>query len=65
MKPETAFSTSQGASLPLSGMDPVMLEIKRRGLPATRENYVQLAGLQEPLQAEQEALLLEALSKEA
>lgn len=63
MKPETEFLTSQGASLPLSGIDPVMEQLRRRGLPATRENYVKLAGLQEPLEAEQEALVLEALKE--
>ncbi len=62
MTPENNSSTSPVASLPLSGNDPVLEHLKLRGLPPTRENYVMVAGLTEPLEAEQEALVLEALA---
>ena len=62
MKPESNSSTSPAASLPLSGNDPVLDHLKLRGLPPTRENYVKAAGLADPLEAEQEALVMEALS---
>ena len=58
MTPENNSSMPQGKSIPLSGNDPVLEHLKARGLPLTRENYVKMADLQEPLDGEMEGYLL-------
>ena len=58
MTPENNSSTPPAGSIPLSGNDPVLEHMQRRGLRPTRANYVKLAGLQEPLDAETEGYLL-------
>ena len=45
-------STLPTAPLPLTGNDPVIEHLRARGLPITRENCTQYAGLTEPVDAE-------------
>ena len=58
MNPENNSLKQPAASMPLSGMDPVLDHLVIAGLPLTRENYLSIAGLQEPLDGEREAYLL-------
>jgi hypothetical protein len=51
-------STLPTAPLPLSGSDPVIEHLRARGLPITQENWIQYAGLTEPLDSETEGYLL-------
>ena len=62
MKPEISSPKSPVESSPLSGIDPVVDHLLKLGLPVTRENWIKAAGLEEPLEAEHEAMLDEALS---
>lgn len=53
-----ASLTLQGASsLPPGQRDPIVQHLQNAGLPATRESYLRVAGLSEPLDAETEASL--------
>lgn len=58
MKSEDNSFKQPVASMPLSGADPVLEHLEIAGLPLTRENYIRVAGLQEPLGPETEGYLL-------
>ena len=47
------------------GSDTILAYLQKAGLPATRENFLHLSNLQEPLKAEQEALVAKALAPSA
>jgi hypothetical protein len=52
----------EGSTTPPSS-DPLVERMKRQQIPVTRENYLQLAGLTEPLTAEEEWMLPPELSR--
>ncbi|MGZ5120589.1 MAG: hypothetical protein ACXWCW_26815 [Burkholderiales bacterium] len=54
--------------LPMRGSDPVVEHLKRRGLPVTRENYLNWAypeGAPDPMPGELEAIVQDALKNAA
>lgn len=54
MKLANNSPTSPAGSTRLTGSDPVVELMLAQGIPLTRANYVQKAGLEEPLEAEHE-----------
>lgn len=66
MTPGKPSTTSQGASATRHGSDPVLALMKRYGIPVTRENYIEMAYLDEnrKLGPEEEANLPSSLRRQ-
>lgn len=57
MKPDNNSSPSPATSTTRPGMDAIVQDLVKAGLPVTRENYLHKAGWTEPLEPELEATL--------